>query len=123
MNTIVKSAALVAAFTILPLGATAGQRYATPPPVTLSPDLTSAWTLQITPRKASRADKWLAKRPRSLKRLKQKTYRTVKPARRVANKTHRSGVVTASIRRKNTKLRASINPNFKSEVIAHHCFL
>jgi lipoprotein-anchoring transpeptidase ErfK/SrfK len=83
----------------------------------LSPNLSAAWTLQITPRRANRRDKWKAKRPRALKRFKQKTYRLVKPSRRIKSKTHRSGVTTASVRRKSTKLRQSITSDFKPDLL------
>ena len=116
MKSFIKAAAVAAAFALMPLEAFAGQRYATPPPVTISPDLSSAWSLQIKPRRASKADKWRAKRPRRLKRLVQKKYRTVTPRKRIANKTVRSGVVTASVQRK-AKLRNSITPEHKEDLL------
>jgi len=117
MKSIIKSAALIVAFAILPFEASAGQRYATPPPLTLSPDLSSAWTLQITPRKASRADKWKAKRPHSLKRFKQKAYRPVKPSRKAASKIHRTGVTMASVQRQNKKPRQSASTELPPEML------
>ncbi|MEE9375762.1 MAG: L,D-transpeptidase [Rhizobiaceae bacterium] len=120
MKTFIKAAALTVALSILPFQAFAGQRYATPPPVTISPDLSSAWTLQITPRRANKADRWRAKRPRRLKRHSQKKYRLLKPAKRLtkrkSNRVNRTGVITASVQRKNTKLRSSIPSDFKPDL-------
>lgn len=98
--------------------AQAGQRYATPPPVTLSPDLTSAWTLQITPRRPSRADRWRAKRPRGLQRQRKQTYQAVRvPKKRRTMRTERTGVRLASATRPTNTLRQSITPNFKADLL------
>ncbi|MEM9734847.1 MAG: L,D-transpeptidase [Pseudomonadota bacterium] len=113
-------AALVAGGPILATqgAAQAGQRYATPPPVTLSPDLTSAWTLQITPRRASRADRWRAKRPRGLKRQRKQTHQAVRvPKKRRDMRTERTGVRLASATRPNNSLRRSITPDFKADLL------
>ena len=66
--------ALFGATCLLPAQATAGQRYATPPPVTLSPDLDGAWTLQLKtpPRRA---------RQKSRRSSRRKVRRTVRRAR------------------------------------------
>lgn len=117
---LVASAPLMGATLGMGSAAQAGQRYATPPPVTLSPDLAGAWTLQITPRRASRKDKWRAKRPRGLKQQRQQAYRAVKlPKRKKAQnmRTSRTGVRMASAARPNNALRQSITPDFKAELL------
>lgn len=123
MKTSIKSAALVAALSILPFEAIAGQRYATPPPVTLSPDLSAAWTLQIKPSKALRSSKWKAKRSRS--RARKQVYQALKPLSRNQSRvsgqyTNRTGVITASAYRNQnsrTVLRKSISPEFNNELL------
>ena len=57
--------------------AEAGQRYATPPPLTLSPNLTSPWMLQLKPKRrvANRAQRRATQRPRRLKRLARQKWR------------------------------------------------
>ena len=67
-----KLAALCGTFAMVAHYAEAGQRYATPPPVTLSPDLTSTWTLQIKPKRrvATRRDRQRAQRPAGLNRFR-----------------------------------------------------
>ena len=44
------AAALCLGSAVIAAPAQAGSRYATPPPITLSPDLTGPWTLQLKPR-------------------------------------------------------------------------
>ena len=118
MKTLIKAAAITAALALLPFNASAGQRYATPPPLTLSADLSSPWTLQIRPmkRRATRAERRRAQRPKGLKRFKTRSYRNLKPLKRSARTgTRRTGVVTASVSRNN--LRTSITPNFKPDLL------
>ena len=55
-------AALMGGVAMWASAAEAGSRYATPPPLTLSPDLASPWTLQLQPR--SRAARRIANRSR-----------------------------------------------------------
>jgi lipoprotein-anchoring transpeptidase ErfK/SrfK len=62
--------------------ANAGERYTAPPPVALSPDLASPWTLQLQPRKATRAERRRAQRPTRLKRQKTYSYKPVKVKRK-----------------------------------------
>ena len=82
-------AALAAATFLAPPSAAAGQRYATPPPVTLSPDLEGAWTLQLrapsrvkqrrgVQRKARRAVKRQVRRA-SVRHTVRRTLRSRKP--------------------------------------------
>ena len=70
---------LSCATSLLPLQAAAGQRYATPPPVTLSPDLDGAWTLQLkqVPRRARAQSRGSSRRKvrRSVRRAKVATRR------------------------------------------------
>ena len=110
MKLTVKAGIIASALALLPMAfsnaANAGQRYATPPPITLSPDLSSPWTLQIQPKKrrASRSEIRRAQRPKGLKRYKRKAYKQVQPIKRRASiSTRRSGIVTASVRRQQRK--------------------
>ena len=99
--------------------ASAGQRYATPPPVTLSSDLSSPWTLQLqlTKRRATRAERRRAQRPSRLKKLRQKAYRPIKPLRRSASTSvRRTGIATASIRRTNNPTTAVRSNTFPDEL-------
>ena len=86
MFKLIKLSALVGIFAFVAHQAEAGQRYATPPPVTLSPDLTSTWTLQIKPKRrvATARDRARARRPKGLRRWKQNGYKPV----RARRKTH-----------------------------------
>jgi len=80
MFKLLKLAALCGVFAAVAHHADAGQRYATPPPVTLSPDLTSNWTLQIKPKRrvATRAERRRAQRPAGLNRLRATSNRSVR---------------------------------------------
>ena len=117
MKRLIKAVAVVAAFVIAPSSSNAGQRYATPPPVTLSPDLTSPWTLQLKPmkRRASATERRQAKRPAGLKVFQNRSYQPVRPTKRRA--TERSGVITASTGSQGKQLRATINPGFEPDLL------
>lgn len=120
MKQLIKTAALVAALVIAPLNVQAGQRYATPPPVTLSADLSSPWTLQLKPmkRRASAADRRRAKRPKGLKTYKSRAYKQLKPLKRKASRTtRRTGIITASVGTQSKQLRKTINPGFKPDLL------
>ncbi len=84
MLKLLKLSALVGVFAFVAHQSEAGQRYATPPPVTLSPDLSSNWTLQIKPKRrvATAQDKVRAQRPKRLRRWKQNNYQPVRVKRR-----------------------------------------
>ncbi|MGI9355186.1 MAG: L,D-transpeptidase [Rhizobiaceae bacterium] len=84
MFKLAKLAALCGTFALVAHFAEAGQRYSTPPPVTLSPDLTSTWTLQIKPKRrvATRRDRQRAQRPAGLNRLRATSNRSVRIRRR-----------------------------------------
>lgn len=76
----------------------AGQRYATPPPLTLSSDLSAPWTLQLAPRSRASRD---ARRRALSQRNRAKRQRQIRKARRAAPKPSnlsRTGVTTASLR-------------------------
>ena len=125
MNKFIKPAAVALALSILPFGASAGQRYASPPPVTLSPDLSSAWTLQIKPRRASKHDRWRANRPRGLVKQRRQVYQAINPLSRKSRsrsnqRTNRTGVVMSSAfatRTNRSRLRKTISPGFDNSLL------
>ena len=106
MFKLAKLAALCGTFALVAHYTEAGQRYATPPPVTLSPDLTSTWTLQIKPkhRVATRRDRQRAQRPAGLNRLRATSNRSMR------------------IRRKNEVRVASVPRKVKSSKKATYQF-
>lgn len=120
MKNLFKAAIGLVALAVFPIEASAGQRYATPPPLTLSADLSSPWTLQLKPmkRRATRAEIQRAQRPRGLQRSRQRAYRAVQPKRRSSRTaTRRDGVITGGIQRRQTTLRQTITPDFKAELL------
>ena len=76
----------------------AAQRYATPPPVTLSPDLSSAWTLQLR---------------RPAVRERRRTRRS--PA-RVRRERRRSHIRRASVRRQQRSIRSRTNARTRARL-------
>ncbi len=86
MQVFLKAVAVAATFgfatTMMMESASAGDRYTAPPAVALSPDLASPWTLQLQPRKATRAERRRAQRPSRLKRQKVYKYKPVKVKRK-----------------------------------------
>lgn len=110
------------ALTLLPLAlgglhtgsADAGSRYGTPPPLTLSSDLSSPWTLQLQPRtRASRE----AKR-RTMVRRKQAIRVIPRRKRKAVRRSDaRSGIQTASVTRSSAALRRSIAPSIKADLL------
>ncbi len=94
--------------------ANAGKRYATPPPLTLSPDLSSPWTLQVSPpkRRASRAERKQAKRPAGLRRLRKQTYNGVRTRKR-----KQSSIVTATYRR--PAKPSIVQPSLRPKVVSY----
>ncbi len=114
-------AVVLAGSFVLPSQSIAGSRYGTPPPLTLSPDVTSPWTLQLKPlkRRATRSERRRAKRPKGLRAAKQREFRVLKPLkrRRQATRTQRSGVTTTALRSQNKRLQRSISPEHKPELL------
>ncbi|MEM1038822.1 MAG: L,D-transpeptidase [Pseudomonadota bacterium] len=94
--------------------ADAGSRYGTPPPLTLSSDLTSPWTLQLKPR--SHASREAKRRAMSRKKRAMRVIRR-KQAKPVRRSGVRSGLQTASITRGSAALRKSIAPSIKADLL------
>ncbi|MDD9910450.1 MAG: L,D-transpeptidase [Ahrensia sp.] len=78
MFRVFKFAALCCVFAMVAHYAQAGQRYATPPPITLSPDLSSAWTLQIKPQRRAAPRQKRAHRQLRTKRHTQRQRARIK---------------------------------------------
>lgn len=112
----------VCALTLLPFAlgglhtgtAEAGSRYGTPPPLTLSPDLASPWTLQLKPRSNASREA----RRRTMTRRKQVLRAVPRQQRKtVQRRDVRSGVQTASVTRGSAALRKSIAPSIKADLL------
>ncbi len=115
MNMFLKTVALGAALTFLPGLASAGQRYAPTPALTLNADVSSPWILQIRPKhlRSARRTKRNAKRQYLFKReQKQVRYNNVQ----TDLNTRRSGITTASVCNQ-AALRGSVNSNFKPDLL------
>lgn len=92
----------------------AGSRYGTPPPLTLSPDLASPWTLQLQPR--SRAARQAKRRAMQRRYKRLRTYREQR--RKVRPRAvYRAGVRTGSVTSGTAALRRSIAPSIKSDLM------
>lgn len=96
--------------------ADAGSRYATPPALTLSSDLSSPWTLQLKPKRrvASTRSRARAQRPAGLARPGSSQYRKIMIKRRTASQDYAR---TASVQRSGAVLRRSITPNFRDDLL------
>lgn len=98
--------------------AAAGSRYGTPPPLTLSPDLASPWTLQLKPRShASRKAKRRAMQRRYNRRYKQLRAVRQKRQKLQPRAVRRAGVRTGSITQGTAAVRRSIAPSIKSDLL------
>lgn len=108
--------ALASGLAFLPFTAEAGSRYATPPALTLSPDVSSPWTLQLKPKRrvATRRSREAAQRPNGLPRAGSQRYRQIVVQRRVRGQ---ATINTASVRRSGVALRRSITPKFNSDLL------
>jgi len=94
--------------------AEAGSRYGTPPPLTLSSDLASPWTLQLKPRsRASRAAKrrTMQRRMRVLRTVRRKKAKTIRRT------NARAGIQTAAVTTGSAALRRSIAPSIKADLL------
>lgn len=119
MKPIVKTAAVAATLALFSMSANAEQRYGTPPPLSLSSDLSSPWTLQLKPKKrvASAREIQQAKRPRGLKLFSRKEYKPVKPKRKaVRNKLQRTGVARTASRQQAATTRQA-KSDFNPELL------
>lgn len=116
MKHLINATALVAAFAVMPFAASAGERYATPPPIALSPDLSSSWTLQIKPGRSLKGKRWNSRRKQKSASKKRKMRVVSKPRRvkkkRTAAATRRSGVVTSSVNARPTLRGSSSSAGF-----------
>ncbi len=126
-----RKTALAVALSILPAlfsaEAFAGKRYGTPPPLTLSGDLSSPWTLQLAPKKrvATRAERRKAKRPAGLRANKRQTYRAIKPFKRRAKASTRrvaarTGTVQPVNRAAQSTNKAAINPELLPTIVNYN---
>ena len=114
--------ALVAATCLVATDAAAGQRYATPPPVTLSPDLEGAWTLQL--RQPPRAKRRVVKRRKArVSKRRTVTRRTATRRTLRARRTTSTRVRLASLPRRLGGLRTTgggrFDPALAPQIVAY----
>jgi len=120
MQIFLKTVAVLATLGLTPLlsvGSTsAGERYSTPPAVALSPDLASPWSLQLQPRKASRAERQRAQRPSRLKRQKVSRYKPVK----VRSKKRQKYTRTVSATRNQSSIQNIKDPSLLPTTVSYN---
>lgn len=111
MTKLLKLAMLAGVFAFFAQNSEAGQRYATPPPVTLSPDLSSTWTLQLraAPRIARRHSTARRQRPAQPKRL----FRSPDRQKRVAR-------LAAPRQTVKSRAAAQFDPSLLPAVVSFH---
>jgi len=122
MKKMIKAIVFLSACGFAPYEAYAGSRYATPPPLVLSPDISGNLTLQLKPlrRTATRRSLERAQRPARLKRRKKGLYTRIKPYKRTkrAAREYSTSVLRSGVARSgDVKLRRTITQSFPAELM------